>query len=163
MASNVEFHDFTIEVKGIMDDRINAVLEEVAGELESRAKRNTSTGKVNTGSRTKNQWKHEVDDSEHIAYVGNTEQTAIWLEFGTGEYALNKDGRNGGWYIPIGNGEGMISEAVVKAYGFKVVEGRNGMKFAHTYGMKPQRPLWNAFNSMKNGIIKKIEGFMEGL
>lgn len=159
---SVEFHDYTFKVKGAIDDRINAVLEECAGELESQTKRNTKAGRV-AGGNTKNKWKHKVIDSEHAAYIGNSEETAIWLEFGTGEYALEGNGRKGGWYIPIGNGNGMISQAVVDAYGFKVVNGKNGKKFAHTYGMKPQRPFFKAYNSLKNKIIKHIQEFMNGL
>lgn len=163
----VEFEDNTIKVKAKMNERLVAVLEECAGELESQAKRNTKVGKINNGARTKNQWQHKVIDSELIAYIGNPQQTAIWLEFGTGEHAIpNPDGkgsRKGGWYIPIGEGEKMISPATVKAYGFKVVEGKNGMKFAHTYGMKAQRPFWNAYTKMKNPIIKRLQNALKGL
>lgn len=158
----VEFQDFTIKVQGEISDRINSVLEECAGEVESQTKRNTSVGKV-AGGKTKNAWKHKVIDSEHTAYIGNNEETAIWIEFGTGEYALEGKGRKGGWYIPIGNGAGMISQAVVDAYGFRVVEGKDGMKFAHTYGMKPQRPFYKAYTMLKDGIIKHIQNSFKGL
>lgn len=158
----VEFQDFTIKVQGAIDDKINAVLEECAGELESQAKRNTTVGRV-AGGKTKNAWEHMVDEAEHTAYIGNSEETAIWIEFGTGEYALEGNGRKGGWFIPIGNGEGMISQAVVKAYGFKVIEGKNGMKFAHTYGMKPQRPFHKAYTRLKKAIIKRIQNSLKGL
>lgn len=158
----VIFEDYTIKVQNAIDDKINAVLEECAGELESQVKRNTSVGRV-AGSKTKNEWKHKVVDSEHTAYIGNSEETAIWLEFGTGEYALEGKGRKGGWYIPIGSGKGCISQAVVDAYGFKVIEGKNGKKFAHTYGMKAQRPFFKAYNSMKNKIINYIQNAFKGM
>lgn len=163
---NVVIEDYTIKVQNAIDDKINAVLEDCAGELESATKRNTKVGRVN-GSGTKNSWGHRVDDAKHVAYIGNPKETAIWLEFGTGEYAIpnpeGKGSRKGGWYIPIGNGEGFISQSVVDAYGFRVVNGKNGMKFAHTYGMKPQRPFWKAFNSEKNKIIKRIQDALKGL
>ena len=57
----VKFEDYTIEVQGAIDNKINAVLEECAGELESQVKRNTY---VYTG-KTKNSWQHKVVDSEH--------------------------------------------------------------------------------------------------
>lgn len=158
--ADVIFEDYTIEVQNIMEDRILAVLEECAGEVESAVKRNTTVGKVN-GGKTKNQWKHKVVPSEYAAHIGNDEETAIWLEFGTGEYALEGKGRKGGWYIPIGSGG--ISQSVVDAYGFKVVHGKDGKDFAHTYGMKPQRPFWNAYNSMKDKIIKRLQDSLKGL
>ena len=166
MASKVEFHYFSIKVKAAMDDKINAVLEECAGEIESQTKRNTPVGKV-AGSNTKNKWEHKVVKSEHIAYIGNNEQTAIYLEYGTGEYAIpnpaGKGSRKGGWFIPIGNGENEMSKAVAKAYGFTIFKGKNGKEFAHTYGMKPKRPFWKAYNNLKNAIIKRIQDSLKGL
>lgn len=163
---DVIFEDFSIQVKNAIDDRINIALEEAAGELESAVKRNTSVGKVN-GSGTKNSWRHKVVDSENTVYIGNDKETAIWLEYGTGEYAITENGgrggRKGGWLILIGNGEKQISPAVVKAYGFKTREGKDGKKFAFTKGMKPQRPFWKAYTSMKSTIIKIIENALKGL
>ena len=98
---SVEFHDFTIKVIGAMDDIINAVLEECAGELESAAKRNT---RVDT-SQTKNNWRHYVDDAKHEATIGNPLENAIWEEFGTGEHALKGNGRKGGWFYVDEKGE----------------------------------------------------------
>lgn len=160
--SEIKFIDHTEQVKGAIDDRINAVLEECAGELRSQVQRNTKVGKINGGN-TKSKWKHIVDDSKHEAYVGNNEQTAIWMEFGTGEHALEGKGRRGGWYVMIGNGKNQISQATVDAYGFKVVYGKDGKKFAHVYGMKPQRPLYKAYTRMKNMIIKRIQDSLKGL
>lgn len=160
--AEVEFQDFTIQVKTAIDDRINAALEEAAGEVESQVKRNTKVGKV-AGSNTKNAWQHKVVDSEHTAYIGNPKETSIWIEFGTGEYALEGKGRKGGWYIPIGNGKNEISQAVVDAYGFRVHNGKNGQKFVHTYGIKPQRPFYKAYKANKNKIIKLIENKLKGL
>ena len=48
--ADVEFTDNRIKVKDVINDKINTVLEECAGELESRVKRNT---RVKTG-KTKN-------------------------------------------------------------------------------------------------------------
>jgi hypothetical protein len=159
---NVIFEDNSIEVIGLLEETILNALEECAAELESATKRNTSVGKI-SGGKTKGSWRHVIDDETYTAYIGNPLETAIWLEYGTGEYALNGDGRKGGWYIPIGNGEGMISEAVANAYGFKVVNGKDGMKYAHTYGMHPQRPLFKSFNDNKEKIIKHIENELKGM
>lgn len=137
MASKVEFHDYTIKVKEAMDDGIIAVLEECAGELESQAKRNS---RVDTG-KTKNSFRHKVVDSEHTAYIGSDDENAIWEEFGTGEYALNCDGRKGGWaYEDPKTGETIW-----------------------TYGKTPSRAFWNAYTTMKDKIINRIQNFFKGL
>ena len=132
----VEFHDYTIEVKNAIDDGVNVVLEECAGELETQVKRNT---RVDTG-KTKNSFRHKVDDDTHIAYIGSDEENAIWEEFGTGEYALHGDGRKGGWAYVDEKGDGHF-----------------------THGKKPSRAFWNAYTSMKDKIIKRIQEFLKGL
>lgn len=157
----VEFEDNTIKVLNALDNAYNNWLEEASGELESQAKRNTKRGKISGGG-TIEAWTHKVDENAKEAVVGNPLQTAIWLEFGTGEYALNGDGRKGGWYIPIGNGQGQISEEVVKAYGFRTITVK-GVKFAHTTGMKPQRPLYTAFTKSKTKLQKAFAEKMKEL
>lgn len=136
MASKIVFEDYTIKVKDTIDDRINAVLEECAGELESQVKRNT---RVDTG-KTKNSFRHKVVDSEHIAYIGSDYENAIWEEFGTGEHALEGNGRKGGWFYVDAKGDGHF-----------------------TRGKKPSRAFWNAYTSMKSKIINRIQEFMKGL
>ena len=132
----VEFHDYTIKVKDVMDDGINVVLEECAGELESQVKRNS---RVDTG-KTKNSFRHKVDEKAHIAYIGSSDENAIWEELGTGEYALEGNGRKGGWAYQDAKGE-----------------------WHFTHGKKPSRAFWKAYTSMKNKIIKHIQEFMKGL
>ena len=132
----VEFHDYTIKVQDAINDKINAVLEECAGEIESQTKRNS---RVDTG-RTKNSFQHKVDESSHTAYIGSNNENAIWEEFGTGEYALDGKGRKGGW-------------------AYKDAEGH----WHYTTGKKPSRAFWNAYNSLKNAIIKRIQDSLKGL
>lgn len=161
--AQVEFMDFTDDVKGVMESTIMAALEEVTGELETAVARNTKVGKV-AGGQLKSGWKHRVrkKGDDFIGEVGNPHERAIWIEFGTGEYALEGKGRKGGWYIPIGSGKGHISQAVADAYGMKVVHGKNGKKFVHTYGIKPQRPLHNAYTKNKSKMIKHLQDVFKG-
>ena len=161
--ADVEFKDFRIQVKGALGNLAEQAVEECCGELESQTKRNTVVGRV-AGGQLKNNWGHHVSTNGDVTTgtVGNPLERSIWYEFGTGEYALNNNGRSGGWYIPIGGGEKEISEAVVKAYGFKVVEGKDGKKYAHTYGMKPRRPFWKAYSALKNKLIKHIQDVFKG-
>ncbi len=133
---NVIFEDYSFKVESAIDDKINAVLEECAGEIESQVKRNT---RVDTG-KTKNSWQHYVDDAAHTATIGSNYENAIWEEFGTGEHALKGNGRKGGWSYKDAKGD-----------------------WHHTYGKKPSRAFWNAFISLKNKIITHIQNALKGL
>lgn len=133
---SVKFEDFTIKVQGAIDDKINVVLEECAGELESQVKRNT---RVDT-SKTKNSFRHYVDGGSHIAYIGSGEENAIWEEFGTGEHALAGNGRKGGW-------------------AYKDQKGN----WHRTKGKTPSRAFQKAYDRKKNAIIKRIQSSLKGL
>lgn len=161
MGVQVKFEDNSIKVKAALNDAVIQFLEEAASELKSAAQRNTKVGKVG-GGKTKGDWGHVVDESKMTATIGNTNENAIWEEFGTGEYALEGKGRKGGWYIPIGGGTDEISQAVVDAYNMKVVYGKNGKKFAYTEGKKPKRMLHNAFVQNKSKIIRRAESILKG-
>lgn len=135
--ADVEFKDYSIEVKSAMKDLAHAALEEACGELESQVKRNTA---VDTGQ-TKNAWTHNVKSSgdETTGTVGNPLENAIWEELGTGEYALNGDGRKGGWYYVDEKGNGHF-----------------------THGKHPRRPFFRAYTALKNRLIKRIQDIFKG-
>ena len=162
MSGEVNFEDFSEEVKAKLKQAGIGWLYAAAGELEAQVIRNTKAGKV-AGGKTKQSWKTVVEEGEYKATIGNTEQTAIWLEFGTGDHALNGDGRKGGWYILIGDGEGQISQDVVDAYHFEEAYGEEGRKYAFTTGIKPQRPLHEAFKSKESKIKKLLKEKLKGL
>lgn len=132
----VEFKDFSVQVKGALNDAAIAYLYEAAGELEAQTKRNTRRG--STGQ-TANKWTYTVDESNLEAQVGNPLENAIWEEFGTGEYALNGDGRKGGWVYKDDKG-----------------------KWHHTYGKTPNRALHSAFTSLKPALIRKAQEVLKG-
>ena len=134
--AKIEFKDNTIQVKNAIDDKINAVLEECAGELESQVKRNS---RVRTG-KTKSSFRHVVDDSKHVATIGSSEENSIWEEFGTGEHALKGNGRKGGWFYEDEEGNGHF-----------------------THGKKPSRAFWNAYTALKSKIINHIQNSLKGL
>ena len=137
--SKFEFIDHTEEVKGLLAETAYKVLEEADGELESQVKRNT---RVDTGQ-TKNSWKHRVSGSvmagEYKVEVGSPLQNAIWEEFGTGEYALNGNGRKGGWFYVDEKGDGHF-----------------------TRGKKPSRAFFNAYSTSKNKLIRHIQNAFKG-
>ena len=98
--SDVVFIDNSIAVKEAFEKYAEKFLTEAATMIESQVKQNTAVD----SSQTKQNWKHVVDISNHEAIVGNPLENAVWEEFGTGEYALNGNGRKGGWVYCIDNG-----------------------------------------------------------
>ncbi len=72
---------------------------------------------------------YKVDESELVAYVGTNCEYAIYVEFGTGEFAENGNGRKGGWVYKTPNGE-----------------------VHFTYGMPPQPYLRPAFRRNQKAI-----------
>lgn len=130
---DVKFIDNTIKVKQALESLAYAAVEEACGELESQVKRNTA---VDTGQ-TKNAWTHAVKQSNEVTTgtVGNPLENSIWEEFGTGEYALNGNGRKGGW-----------------AY-----EDKKTGETVWTRGKHPRRPLHKAYTSLKNRLIRRIQ------
>ena len=154
---SVQFTDYSVEVKAALEEAAIAYLYEAGGELEAQVKRNTRIGKENSGAHTKNKWSYRVDESELTVTVGNPLENAIWEEFGTGEYALNGDGRKGGWWIPVGNGG--ISKTQAEAYGWeKVKRNKDGeITFVFTRGKKPHRAFKRAFTSSKNFLKRRAK------
>jgi hypothetical protein len=136
--ADVIFEDYSMKVKKAIDGRVETVLEECAGELESQVKRNS---RVDTG-KTKNSFRHRVSfmSGQHEATIGSSDENSIWEELGTGEYALHGDGRKGGWYYVDAKGEGHF-----------------------THGKKPSRAFWKAYTSMKSKIISRIQNSLKGL
>lgn len=130
---SLEFEDNRVKIKEALFDAGEAFLHEAAGEIQSRARRNS---RVDTGQ-TKGSYEYKVSESfmagEQYAQIGSNLENAIWEEFGTGEYALHGDGRKGGWVYQAPKGE-----------------------FYFTRGKKPNRPLYNAFTALKNKLIKRF-------
>lgn len=134
--ADVKFEDNSMKVKAAIDEALLQFLEKAASELQSQAARGTP---VDTGQ-LKGSWAHTVDESNLEAKIGSPLENAIWTEFGTGEYALEGNGRKGGWFYKDDKGQGHF-----------------------THGKKPVRMLHNAFEQTKGKIIKRAEQIMKGL
>lgn len=135
-VSDIEFEDYSIQVKDAIKETAVAFLEEAGGELEAQAKRNC---KVIT-SKTKSSFQHSVDEDGLEVAIGSDYENAIWEEFGTGIYALNGDGRKTPW----------------------IYEDEQGKKH-FTRGKAPKRMLWNAFQSLQSRIKSIAEERFGGL
>lgn len=136
MADNVEFKDYSIEVKGKINDALIAALIEASGEIVSQTARNS---RVDT-EQTKGSFEYVVDEEKLESTVGSPLENAIWEEFGTGIQALNGDGRKTAWH-------------------YKDLKGN----WHTTTGKKGTRAFFRAFQKLKNPIIKMFESKMKGL
>lgn len=157
MAAKVEFQDFSIQCKEALDEAAILWLEEASFEVESQAIRNSKFSKNLHGT-----WKHVVNESDMEATVGNPLELAIWMELGTGEYALEKNGRKGYWVYVKGNssvkeqnpGRARTLEEAKMAV---AILREQGLEAYYTKGQKPRRMLHNAFETKKAAIIRRAE------
>ena len=132
----VRLEDNSDKVKGAIRQAAVAFLHEACGELTSQGRNNQ---RVRTG-KTKGSWRYVVDDGRLEGYVASDAMNAVYEEFGTGEYALNGDGRRGGWWYRDEKG-----------------------KFHFTKGKRPQRPLYRAFIMLRHRIVSMAEERFKGL
>ena len=132
---SVQFDDFSMQVKAALEEAAVQFLHEAAGELVSQTARNSP---VDTGQ-LKNSWQYRVDESKLEATIGSPLENAIWNEYGTGEYALEGNGRKGGWSYKDDHGD-----------------------WHHTFGKKPERTFDKAYKVLKPKIIKRVEDVLKG-
>ena len=96
-------------------------------------------------------------DLADITAAGSPLENAIWNEFGTGEFALEGKGRKGGWWVRVGNGENEMRPEVAEAYEWPKVRKKMGkIVKVFTYGKRPQRSLFNAFEKVHKGAAKEL-------
>lgn len=142
----VEFEDSRAKIMGAIDDAITAWLYECGGELQARIMRNS---RVDLGQ-TKGSYTYHVDINKQQCQVGSPLENAIWEEYGTGEYALNGNGRKGGWYVH----ESQLSQKAKSR--LRVAHSKNGQKFYFTKGKTPNRPIQNAIDSTKEALKRRL-------
>lgn len=160
----VEFQDFSIKVKDALEDRVIQWLEEASAEVESAAKRNSDFAPRSL----KGEWQHVVDESRKEATIGHPKELAIWMEMGTGEYALKGNGRKGYWVYVKGNdsvrsknpGQVLTLQEAKQQMAFLRSKGLD----AHiTNGHRPMRMLHNAFTKNKAKLIRRAEQIFKGV
>ena len=148
-----------------MSQAIDNWLEESAGELEAHIKANS---RVDTGQ-TKGSYKHVVDTVEDVAYVGSNLQNAIWEEYGTGEYALDGNGRKGYWVYVKGSDGSYRSESPRRYYTLEeakkimAILRDKGLRAYYTNGKAPSRPIFNAFTELEQKLINRIKKQLKDL
>jgi hypothetical protein len=133
----IVYKNNSMAVKAAISGAVSAYLYEAGGEIQAQTIRNS---RVDTGQ-TKGSYQYKVQEegNEGTVYIGSNLENAIWEEFGTGEYALNGDGRKGGW----------------------VYKSQKNGKFYRTKGKTPNRPMYNAFNSLREKLKKRLEEILK--
>ena len=150
MKSNIEFKDNRVAIKAEINEKSLNLIEAIAKEINTQVIKNS---KVDTGQ-TKQYWKHYIERQKGEAYVGNELENALWEEFGTGEYAVNGDGRKTPWFVPV---DGYTGTKKPTFNGKVEVVFIKGVKYYKTNGKKPSRALTKAFETTKPKITKMAE------
>lgn len=157
--ANVEFTDNTIKVLEALDEAVLAYLYEAGGELAAQTTRNSRPVKYGRHD-VKNSWKYEVDENEGVATIGSPLEAAYWEELGTGEHAINKDGRKGWWVYVEGNDTPQSNQKYYTEDEAKDVAAylriEKGLKAHATNGTEANRPLHRAFTTKKGKLIKRL-------
>lgn len=162
MASNIKFTDNSIEVTEQINKGLRNALREVAAEIVRQARINS---RVSTGeTRKKYSYRTQETVNGFVAYIGSNYKNAIWEEFGTGEYALNGNGRPGYWvYVKSGSDDKKKDKPVGKIYTLKeakqvmAILRSKGLDAYYTKGKKPTRALFRAFNEHKEKYIEHLK------
>jgi len=137
VSVEVEVNDKTQEYLTKAKQRVLIALSEIKNDIAQQASINSP---VDTGDLSRSFLSDSyVDTTEKTAYIGSTKEYSIYQEFGTGEYAVNGNGRKGGWSYQDAKGQ-----------------------WHKTNGIKPQRMLYKAVQSKKSQIPYKIKVAMEG-
>lgn len=96
------------EVTEAMKQKVEAWLDAIGQDAASTA---ANKAPVDTGA-LKNSISHAVDEEEKKVYIGTNIEYAIWHELGTGKYASEGGGRQGGWNYQDSEGNWHHTEGV---------------------------------------------------
>lgn len=170
MSKFVVFEDYSVQCKNAIREKAISFLEEVGGELRSRTQRNSRR----KTSKTADSYEYKVDEGQQAVHVGSNYDNAIWEELGTGEYAVNGDGRKGWWVYVTGGSSSSSSSSKGKSKGKSYSSPKQaemavallkekGLDAHMTKGKTANRPLLKAYQSFKSGIIARAEQIFGGL
>jgi len=128
MSNKFTFEDNSKDVKKQLNKARESAMEAALFLVEAQAK---ELAAVDSGElRDKIDHLQKTSGNHVIGQVGSPNKHAVYVEFGTGEFAENGAGRKGGWV-------------------YKAPDG----KFYFTKGQKPQPFLRPAFRHNKQNII----------
>lgn len=154
--SKITFTNNTAQIIDMLKSQAIEFLYEAGGELTTQITRSVA---VDSGE-LKNSFQYIVDENDLKVVVGSPLENAIWEEFGTGEYAVNGDGRKDAWYIYVDNYVGK-SKPTYKGK-VTIVYGEDGKAFYKTDGKKPKRYFSTSYEKVKPKLERRINSIMKG-
>lgn len=149
-------HNNLPEISGEVKKIALQWLEETSGELESQAARNT---RVDTTD-TKVSWTHQVDEGAMEAVAGSPKINAVYEEYGTGEYAVNGDGRKGYWVFVKGSSGPSTkgkTYSLEKAKQVMAILRSKGLDAYYTKGKQPNPALHDAWDKVTPKAKKQLK------
>ncbi len=153
MANEWKFEDNSTEFLKEFKACGIAFLIEAKDSLVSQTQRNTP---VSSGDLKRSFGDDSyVDEDELVAYIGSRLEHSIWVERGTGEYAVNGDGRKGGWFVPADKLDSRTKGLFETKYKFQKRKGKSGKVFYYVKGMKPHLMLYKAYLAKRKKITSE--------
>lgn len=160
----VTFEDNSENCKKAIKAIAISFLNDIGGEIRSIAQRNSRR----KTSQTAGSYEYKVDEAELAVHIGSNYWNAIYEEFGTGERAINGDGRKGYWVFVDTGGQPKAPKGG-KTYTLKEARRimfklrKEGLNAYYTNGKKANRPLLRAFESTKGKIQSVAEKYFGGI
>ncbi len=157
-SSTFKFEDNSAEFLKQYRECGIAFLHEAKDSLVSQTQRNTP---VKTGDLKRSFGDDSfVDEKTLSAYVGSSKEYSVWVERGTGEYAVEGNGRKGWWvYVEDNAGarKGTPKRTYTKQEALETVAylRAKGLKAHMTCGMKPKLMLYKAYLNKKKTIARQ--------
>jgi hypothetical protein len=132
LATKVEIKDYTEQILASWNEKGGSFMTEVKDLVAGQA---SSNSPVDTGDLARSFLEDSyVDENEGVAYIGSSLKYSVYQEFGTGEYALEGNGRIGGWVYCSNDG-----------------------KYHFTKGVRPQRMLYRAIKTTSPMIEERAK------
>ena len=101
----IQLEDYSADILAALKEQALLGMESIGQEAEGFAKDNLTTfPRVDTG-RLRNSVSHSVDDGETAVYIGTNVEYAPYVEYGTGKYADNGQGRQSPWMYQDAKGQ----------------------------------------------------------
>lgn len=164
MSNNVQFYDFSVQVKSTLKDKAIAFLNEIGGEIRSQAQRNSRR----KTSQTAGSYQYKVDEGGLAVHIGSDYWNAIYEEFGTGSHAINGGGRSGYWvFVDTGGSpsapKGGKNYTKAEAKRIVAMMRKKGLNAYYTNGKSANRPLYTAFTATEPKIQSVADRYFGGL
>ena len=100
---DIRLDDHSEEILAALKEQAALGMASIGQEAEGFAKDNLTTfPRVDTG-RLRNSVSHSVDETEPSVYIGTNVEYGVYVEYGTGKYADNGQGRQSPWMYQDAN------------------------------------------------------------